>query len=804
MLSFQFAAPWALLGLLLIPLLPGKHFRLSWLLRAAALGLLLLALAGPEVARRSLQLGVLVDTSASLGDKAANIAPPEASKVYYFASETAAVGSSPNFYNLGPEATDIAKALQVASTQGVGRLLLLSDGGQSSGNALDALPDVPVDTFYVSSLPNVRLMQLFAPRTMPREGRAEVTAMIQSDRVQQVTLRPQVAGKRIKPLTRTVPAGESAITFVVSGSGLRGSTLDIRATLDVPTEQPTQDDLAETSIQLAQTPPVLVINDPATLRLLKAQNIEAIAGSASAIRTPLNYSAIVLRESASAFTPAQLELLKTYVQEGGGLLMSGGKGSFGLGGWYRTPLEGVLPVKSEIKSDIQLPQVAMVLIVDRSQSMTNGTPTKLELAKAGATDIVDLAYARDQLGFLTFSDKADWVFPLRSATAQGKREMVQAILNVQAGGGTILAPAYSAAIRSLQQSNAAIKHIILLTDGQVADRNNPDPQNPNMSFTKLADNAKQAGITTSTIAIGTAADSTLLRSMALDGGGRFYEALKVSTLPRIFSNEALTASRSLVRQGPFAVAALANPLISTSRTPPAVAAYIATSLKPGAETIYQGKNQEAILAVSRQGLGRSAALTTDLNSFAGAFARWPALPGVMGTLARWLQIKPDRYNVETTPSASGLNITVDTVQAGEFINDASLEARFAGQQVTLQQIAPGRYQAQLKTPAHSGTLNIVERGQTVASSVVNVPNSEFAVGQGQALLRDIAQRSGGRVLSSLETYNPELARVFSPLWMWPALAALLLFLSELVVRRSEQLRVSQKAKHTQQRFFRAP
>ena len=45
-----------------------------------------------------------------------------------------------------------------------------------------------------------------------------------------------------------------------------------------------------------------------------------------------------------------MEVARTYVQDlGGGLIMLGGDQSFGLGGYYKTTIEEILPVRSDFE-----------------------------------------------------------------------------------------------------------------------------------------------------------------------------------------------------------------------------------------------------------------------------------------------------------------------------------------------------------------------------------------------------------------------------------------------------------------------
>ena len=85
---------------------------------------------------------------------------------------------------------------------------------------------------------------------------------------------------------------------------------------------------------------------------------------------------------ATALTPRQMEVARTYVQDlGGGLIMLGGDQSFGLGGYYKTTLEEILPVRSDFEKEKEKPSLAMMLVIDKSGSMGG---EKIEMAKEAA------------------------------------------------------------------------------------------------------------------------------------------------------------------------------------------------------------------------------------------------------------------------------------------------------------------------------------------------------------------------------------------------------------------------------------
>lgn len=791
-LTVQFEQPWLLLALALValPLAIGPRGTARYL-RAAALALLVVALAQPVREAPGGHVAVVVDVSASVGDSALAAANgldlgalPRASELLLFASETTRVSSLPGVTpaHLTTSTTDLARALQVAGAGGAGRVLLISDGGVTPASVLAALPSVPVDVLPVEAVTGVALTELLAPSQAAPGQLVEAVAVVEASVSARVVLRPTVGGVELTPIELDVTPGLNAapFTFRVGDS----ATVNVSVSLE-STAVTAGSDRVATEIGVHVRPPVLVVDDPAMAAALSVQGVAVVAGTVADVVAPINYSAVVVRGSAAMFTPGQLELLRAFVQNGGGLMMTGGPESFGFGAWYRTSIEDVLPVTTDLRTEVTLPLVALVMVVDRSQSMASGNPSKIELAKEGAIQVVELAYFEDLLGLIVFSDEASttWAFDLRPATERGKREMLQAILDIGTGGGTVLEPAYRMAIAELEGTQAAVKHIIVLSDGRLYDGQGPFDTSRQADFTGMARAALGADITTSTIAIGDTADFERLSAIAEAGGGRYYEALDAATLPRIFTNEALTATRALLIDEPTVPSSRPNQIITFPDALPPVDAYIATSLKPDAQALLVGRAGEPLLAVRRAGLGRTAALTTDLNGWAGGFGAWEGLSGALGTLARWLQAVPSSYAAQVTRDGPELVVVVDAVRGGDYVDNEVLEARFAGIAANLEQVAPGRYVGRLPFAERGGDEVVVSAGgDVVARSRITGPDPEFADRGGHDLLALIAERTGGEVLSG-GPYQPRLITRRAPLWPLPVGLALALFVGELAYRR---------------------
>jgi len=792
--GLSFGLPWALLLVAAVALV-WRRRRSTWWLRAAALVAFAGALAQPWLSVPGGHLAVVVDVSDSVGVRALDQARAldlgalrAGSEVVLAASDAVRSGEVPSAppAALDTAATDLARALQVAVANGAGRILLVSDGVTPPERLLTSLPGVPVDVLPVPGTTDVRVQELILPAQAAPGQTVEGVAVVRADRDTPGRLHLEVAGATLPPRELDLRQGETAVpfTFQVGDSG----AVAVRASLEVPFAQPTGNDQAAGEVAVRARPPVLVIDDPAFSELLRVQGIDVVEGTPADVTAPLSYGAVVVRGSSSQFTGGQLELLRAYVQGGGGLLMTGGPESFGFGAWYRTAVEEVLPVTTDLRTEVALPLVAMVMVVDRSQSMASGRPAKIELAKEGALQVVELAYQDDLLGLIAFSDGAGtrWVFELRPASERGKREMAQGILSLGTSGGTVLEPAYRQALEALDATEAAVKHVIVLSDGQLYDGSAPfggQAATPS-DLAGMARDALARGVTTSTIAIGEAADFVRLEEIATAGGGRYYAALDASTLPRIFTNEALTATRALLVDEPTVPQARPNPLFAFPEALPPVDAYVATSLKADAQELLGGRGGEPLLATRRAGLGRTAALTTDLNAWAGAFGAWPELPGALATLTRWLQARPAGWSATAVREGAELVVTLDAVENGDYVNNARVEARHAGRSAPLEQVAPGRYRARLPwSAAGGGEVVLASEGEVVARARVSGPDPEYADLDGAALLADVAERTGGRVVRPEEPYAASLTTARLQLWPYLAAAGLALFMLELVWRR---------------------
>lgn len=326
--------------------------------------------------------------------------------------------------------------------------------------------------------------------------------------------------------------------------------------------------------------------------------------------------------------------LGAYAREGGGVLVFGGERSFGPGGYRGAPLEDVLPVRSEPPAWAELPDVALVLLVDRSGSMGRGP--KLEVAKVAAREAASFLGARDVLGVIAFRADAEWlVKPMRGA--QATVVVQEALTPMAQGGGTDLMPALILAADALEATDARVKHVVVLSDGIA-----PRAEEVLAAVSALRDD----GVTTSAVAVGPDADQEALQRVADAGGGRFHGARDLATVPRIVAEETLDAARRSATTPPFRprVVRAARVLdgLAFERAPELVG-LLPTDARPEGEVLLAGPGDEPLLVVWDVGLGRCAVWTSDAGArWARAFCAWEGFGRLVGQLARAVVRPPER------------------------------------------------------------------------------------------------------------------------------------------------------------------
>ena len=458
-------------------------------------------------------------------------------------------------------------------------------------------------------------------------------------------------------------------------------------------------------------PRVLLVGegDPsgALPRALRADHLQVDAEAASAIPAAAEglapYDLVVLSDVPSRHVSgAQQQAIARYVQEGGGFVMIGGENAFGVGGWAGTTIEELLPVRFEGERQREQPTLALVLVIDKSGSMSS--EDRLDLVKEAARATASTLDPTDEIGVIAFDSRP--ITLVRLQPAANRIRIAGDIRRLTAGGGTNALPALRESYLQLAGSKALVKHVILLSDGQ----------SPENGVSALITDMRDADITVSAVGVGAGAGKDFLARVAERGRGRYYFSQDGTDVPRIFSRETREVTRNAVVERDLhpRVAKAAQLLrgIDFDRAP-GLAGIIPLKVKPLGELILRTHLGDPLLVRGRRGLGRTAAFASDAKPrWAHRWIAWDGFAKFWAQVARdlmrqgagsvggaSLRVTPGAdegsfravIDVEPGPDAAFLNELRGEIE----VVDPSLAPGSEGHTVKLpaQLTAPGRYEA---------------------------------------------------------------------------------------------------------------
>jgi Mg-chelatase subunit ChlD len=829
---FELTHPLFLLGLLAVPVLGWYFYRslvdfarwqqiLSLLGRTLIVVLLVLALTGLTLLRPTRQQFVVfaLDESLSVGeegeqrvyeylDRALPAAGEHRVAFLSFAAKPGQVRAERNqTAEIDRQGTDIASALEVATAaippSYVPHIVLLSDGNQTKGDALKASlgGGVPISAVPLStrSEPEVQVSSVQVPAQV-REGEPfYVEVVIDSNHDDEGTIEVFRGAHKVVGEQKKIKKGENRFRFRQSLTTERLAEFSVRIK---GFSDKLQDNNAASGLVFSSGKPhvLLIESDPKLGKSLAwALEQEGILvdvrpprGMPDSLADLQNYELLMLSNvPATALNQRQMEVVWKYVQElGGGFIMLGGDQSFGLGGYYRTVIEDILPVRSDFEKEKEKPSLAMVLVIDKSGSMGGD---KIEMAKKAASGAVELLGPKDKIGVIAFEGETFWVCDVQAAS--NKNSVIDKISAIEAGGGTVMAPAMEAAYDALQNTTAKLKHVIILTDGISAPGD----------FEGITMNMANAKITVTTVGVGEDADKKLLEEIARLGNGRYYFTDDPSSVPQIFAKETVTASKSAINEQPFLPQVVRPTQVLSGidlANAPFLLGYVTTRPKPTCEFVLATEKGDPLLAWWRHGLGMSVAFTSDAKSrWAAEWLSWPGYSKFWAQVVRHAMRKSEAKGVvvQVEQKERKATVTLDAVNAaGKYLNQVDTELKIidpqlGDRQLVMAQTAPGRYVAEFDT-SRSGAYHLEmlqkQQGQMLSQQsrgLVVGYDEEFRLRPtNEELLQAIARVSGG-------AYNPEPEAVFAdlgrtaprttPLWPYLVAAAAILFLADVALRR---------------------
>ena len=694
------------------------------------------------------------------------------------------------------------------------RMVIVSDGNQTVGDlavegyrAKELGVKVSWRTFDQDKTSEIRVVGLTAPDDIKVGQPFEVTAEVWSTEPQKVLLklRQDEFPNPLEP-SKGVDLREGKNLVKFKSDAKRAGATTYRVSLsnyEHDTEK--ANNAAVTTAPVKGRPNILyveggMLHEPGSAgyfqRALEHENMDVQVrgptGLPGSVKELEKFDLVVVSDVPAHLVGAgQMQALDHYVYGGGGMIVAGGQDSFGSGGYQGTTMERILPVSFDSEKIKEQPDIALVLVMDRSGSMQG---QRIEMAKESARATTEVLAPTDMIAVVVFDSEAQ-VF-IRPQRAGNRMRISAEISRLTTGGGTNIFPGLKEAYEILTQTNAKVKHVIVLSDGEA----------PTDGLAELVQDMRSARITISCVGV-PGADRNMLTMISEIGDGRLYMVEDIGTLPKIFMKETQEAQKSqlvedlikvLVRTHVEAIEG-----VNIEAAPP-LHGYVTTKPKPTGETILISPLGEPILARWRYGAGTSVAWTSDVkNRWSVDWIRWGGYPKFWAQVVRTSMRRKvyDSYDLFAKVADGRALVTVDAIDTGDkFVNelDTKLEVidpatNKVAQTVAMDQTAAGRYTADFRIQNYgSYLLKAVHQrnGKTVAESLGSValsyPLEYLRTTPNLEPMKHAAHVSGG-----LDQAEP--AKIFDPgnqavsytqdLWPYVLLGVVGLFLLDLYAKR---------------------
>ena len=530
------------------------------------------------------------------------------------------------------------------------------------------------------------------------------------------------------------------------------------------------------------------------------------------------------------FTDEQISMLVRNTEElGCGLVMIGGRNSFGAGGWANTELEKAMPVDFQIKSTKIVPVGALAMMMHASE-MSQGNYWQKRIAMEAIKVLGD----RDYCGMIQWNMTDQWMWGRSKGgmlTVGPNRNMMLGSIDQMNVGDM---PAFEGAMKMVANSfvrldqspnKPAVKHMIIISDG--------DPSPPSQATLQQF---KKLNVKITTVAVGAhgTVGTDTMRNIAEVTGGKYYMVRNANALPRIYQREARRVARPLVKDldPPQLPIMVAQHDIVRGINPgsfPPLDGYVLTTVKDSAlvEVILRSpvpavEANNTLLAAWPYGLGKTVVFTSDAgHQLSKQWDGWDQYDQFFSQMVRW-SMRPTgdtgNFSVATNTEDGRTRVVIDALDKDEqFINIASMGATVVGPDMQpvpliINQVAPGRYvgefdsmvpgsymisilpggdQAMIRTGvnvSYSQEFKDRETNLPLLKTIANLEPTHGKPGELVGAAQNAMLTGDPKKLQPLLGSNP-YRRDMPPaisresIWPWIVMAAALLFFFDVFVRR---------------------
>lgn len=547
----------------------------------------------------------------------------------------------------------VEKALSLIPADAPGKVLVISDGrwtgkDPASAAARAASRGVAIDyrSLQRSVAGDLAIAQIDAPVTVTPGEAFMLTAWVKSQASQEISFELLRGGQTLAAGKTNVSAGLNRLTFRDLAEEPGAQRYSIRITGGSGDPIP-ENNSAKILVGVQGPRPLLVVTsaeNSGLARLLTGGGLKVKTSKPEDADWSLDalagFSGVVLENvSANKVTERGMDALSAWVRETGtGLMMTGGKHAYGSGGYFKSPLEPLLPVSMELRQEHRKLSLAIVVAMDRSGSMAvpvAGGRVKMDLANLAAVQVLDLLSPVDEFGVVAVDSSSHIIADLKPVENNAAKVRQDILMIGSQGGGIFIFEALSTSANMLLNAKAGTRHIILLADA--ADSEEPG------AYRELLQQCEQAGITVSVIGLGKESDvdAGLLRDIARRGNGQIYFTESAEELPRLFAQDTIVVARSTFLEATTPIQTTGGLVTLTGKQfsgLPAIGGYNLCYLRPNANlaTVTTDEYNAPVVASWQAGSGRVMAYTGEADGdFTGAITGWNSAGDFFTSLARW-------------------------------------------------------------------------------------------------------------------------------------------------------------------------
>ncbi|MEC7986590.1 MAG: VWA domain-containing protein, partial [Myxococcota bacterium] len=512
------------------------------------------------------------------------------------------------------------------------------------------------------------------------------------------------------------------------------------------------------------------------------------------------YQLLILKDvSALRFEYQELVNIKHAVQNDGlGLLMTGGPASFGVGGYIESPLEEILPVLLQTKTERKKVPVAMSVALDRSGSMSmtvSSGVSKMDLANQGTAAAISVLHPNDHISVFAVDTESHLVIADTKIGENAKNLSAKALGIESTGGGIYVFNALKAAFREVQKSGLHNKHIILFADAQ-------DAEQPEGVF-ELIEQMRNSNTTVSVIALGNMGDTDakFLIRIATEGGGDIYFSENPVELPQIFAMDTMLSARKAYKQGDYKtqkIGALVGLGASFAPELPNVKGYNISFFKSGAQQGYrilaEEDEKDPLVAHHLYGIGKVGVYTGQIGGSDGSdLVAWNAYSNFFNTYIEGL-LSPKMGALKYVNAEQDGNIIRYTIESpqGPPLRAMSQKINGSPSPLYFTEVQEGVYEAETR-PQEEGLMlaqiQLPDGNIAYLPPIAPIQGLEFQIKSDPEsdyrALKAMAMKSKGSVDRNIESIleGDRFGSSGYPIGVYAILLTVLFFLLEIAQRR---------------------